>query len=335
MEKTLEHLINEYVVGSISESDKTRLEQAMQDDESLTEKVRALQVAYRADRYVRGEMNDAEKQVFEEEMKTDALLEQEVRELAAAERFIELQQRRQATDFVQEIAKEHRDAPQRMNNRRLWLLGTLGVVIIVGGIWFLLPNAEAPLPGTESPTTSRDNPTTSPPAPEKPEQEQTPKEPISSEPLTPTEPSAEPSTANANPGPIAQLADEYAKEIHAFNETRGNPDFTAWKELYDSRQFGQLIELVKPIVDEVAPNDSEIRLALGLAYFYEDRYEAAIAQFAQLEGTTQQSNARWYRILALLQLNRPNEARPLLQDILDARVSSRKTKAQKLMDLIE
>lgn len=321
MEKTLEHLINEYVAGNISEADKTRLEQAMQDDESLAEEVRALQVAYRADRYVRGEMNDAEKRAFEEEMKTDALLEQEVRELAAAERFIELQQRRQATDFVREIAKQHRDAPN--NNRRLWW-AALGVVIMAVGIWFLLPGNEPSTNSTENP--KADQPSSSPPAQ---------REPAPSDPVTPTEPSAEPSTANTDPGPIAMLVDEYSKEIHPFDESRGNPDFTAWKELYDQEEYRQLIELVEPVVDEAATNDPEMRLALGLAYFYEAQYEAAISHFEKLEGTTQQSSARWYRILALLQLDRPNEARPLLQDIMDARVSSRKAKAQKLMDLIE
>lgn len=325
MEKTLEHIINEYVAGSVSESDKKRLEQAMQDDESLAEEVRALQVSYRADRYVRGEMNDAEKHAFEEEMKTDLQLEQEVREMAAAEQFIQLQHRRQATDFVQEIAEKNRNAPG--NNRRLWW-GALGVVIVAVGIWVLLPDPDTDTPSSTNATETpkADQPPASPPAQREPEP---------SEPVTPAEPSAEPSTANADPGPIAMLVDEYSKEIHPFDESRGNPDFTAWKALYDQGEYRQLIELVEPVVDEASANDPEMRLALGLAYFYEAQYEAAIPHFEKLEGTTQQSSARWYRILALLQLEKINDARPLLQDILDARASSRKAKAQKLMTLIE
>jgi len=315
-------------MGTLSAADAKWLEQRMQEDKALAAEVGELRQIAETERYLNDAMPEPERKAFETRLQEQPGLRQKIDKQRLAMQKIQQYKKRQTADVVEEIAEKNRNAPG--NNRRLWW-GALGVVIVAVGIWVLLPDPDTSLSDTPSSTNATETPKADQPPASPPAQ----REPAPSEPVTPAEPSAEPSTANADPGPIAMLVDEYSKEIHPFDESRGNPDFTAWKALYDQGEYRQLIELVEPVVDEVSANDPELRLALGLAYFYEAQYEAAIPHFEKLEGTTQQSSARWYRILALLQLEKINDARPLLQDVLDARASSRKAKAQKLMTLIE
>lgn len=109
----------------------------------------------------------------------------------------------------------------------------------------------------------------------------------------------------------------------------GTPEEQALRNvagLYRNRQYAEALAAMQAVEPS---NEEAYAYQLGILYLVNGQPQAALEQLAKVEDANQ-SGALWYQALALLELDRPAEARVLLERLLESS-SPRQAEAEKLL----
>lgn len=336
MEKNKDHIIGGYVRGNISAEDRAWLEQAMQEDAALAAEVQALQLDHTIERYLAGNMDATEHAAFAARIAADSDLQAKVQEEAMAQQFLQSARRLRLREDLDKAAQRSRE--RRAKRRRVFSSSLVAVlVVLIGGgvLWWQQPR---PTPDKEPirPAENEDKPIVDNKTLPSDTTAQQRKNATLQKPQKNT-----PRTSEKDSLIIALLDDSERNKLQ-LPATRGSNDAPSqpWFDAYSAGNYPQVITLLGPQIDQVLSDNDTARLALGLAWYYQQPpdYAQAIVQFDALLNSSSAfftQRARWFKASALLRQGQTSEALPLLQLIAtQSGATYQKGTAQALLRLL-
>ncbi|MCC5944956.1 MAG: hypothetical protein JJT94_08465 [Bernardetiaceae bacterium] len=101
---------------------------------------------------------------------------------------------------------------------------------------------------------------------------------------------------------------------------------------YEQQDYKTTIKIAKQLLDK-NPQSPDLRFYFALSLLADDAPQAAIKEFekAQIQGTKFEHDAMWYAALASLKLDKKNDARTWLNQILDSSDNTYQAKAKALL----
>ncbi|HMO39211.1 MAG TPA: hypothetical protein PKC76_06325 [Saprospiraceae bacterium] len=311
MEKNKDHIIGGYVRGNISAEDRAWLEQAMQEDAALAAEVQTLQLDYTIECYLAGKMEAPEKAVFENRLATDADLQAKVQEEKIAQQFLQSVRRLRLREDLDKAAQRSRERRAKRRQVFRWSLVAVLVLLIGGGtLWWQQPR---PPEEPTDPIENEDQPivkTNTPPSDTAQQRRN----------ATLPKPQKDSPRTSGKDSLIIALLDDADRRRLQLPATRGSNDAPSqpWFDAYSAGNYPQVIALLGPQIDQVLSDNDTARLALGLAWYYQQPpdYAQAIVQFDALLNSSSAfftQRARWFKASALLRQGQTSEALPLLQ----------------------
>lgn len=114
---------------------------------------------------------------------------------------------------------------------------------------------------------------------------------------------------------------------------------TRSQQSYQQGQFSQIIQLLSPVQQAlIEREDTQMLLALGLAYFYREDYRSANELFTtilSLPNSLAHDEARWFLVLGFLHRRDTAAARTVLADIVGRSSHAHYYEAEKLLQALE
>ena len=90
-------------------------------------------------------------------------------------------------------------------------------------------------------------------------------------------------------------------------------DLKSAYEAFDQKKYSKTLE----ILNELSPETNEVILLKGATYFQQKDSEKAIENFQKIDSQTSENDeAKWYLALSYLQKNDIENARPILESII-------------------
>ncbi len=329
MEKNKDHIIGGYVRGNISAEDRAWLEQAMQEDAALAAKVQALQLDYIIERYLAGEMSEAERTAFASQIATNTELQEKVQMEKAAQQFLQQARRMELHKALDKAAQKSQERKARQQPFKKGLLFTILLITVAFIIrWIAFPskkehglqlqnqsskNDTMRLNQSTNDTMVRDTPSS----------------------VIPMKP--KPDTAEfKNKYLIIAMLDEYDRKRFDLPAIRNDAIVNDWQIDYQNNDYDMVINKINPLINKDLSDNDTARLVLALALYYHTipDYNKAIAQFDVLikANSIFLEEARWFKAVALLRQNKPQEAIIILQTIVQEKGAAfNKRKASELL----
>ncbi len=312
MDKSVEHIIGEYVRGKISAENRTWLEQAMQANAQLAAQVQALQTNYAIERYLSGQMEESERTTFEEQLSNDTDLQEKVKAEKAAQQFLQTARRMELHKALEKAAQKSQERKVRRQRLRRRFLFTILFIAVALVVWQIIPFTR-----NEHEPHQQDQSSISDTASLK----QIAQDTLVRDTMQPTKqtnPKRKTAVSKKNALIIAML-DDYDQEKLDLPAIRGDATVSDWQIDYQNGNYELVITTLNPMIDNELPKNDTARLALGLAYYYHTApdYNKAIAQFDILikKNSIFIEEARWFKAVALLRQGRTQEAVSILRAI--------------------
>lgn len=321
MDKSVEHIIGEYVRGKISAEDRVWLEQAMQTNAQLAAEVNHLQTSYTIERYISGKMEDSERAAFEKQMSIDTDLQEKVKAEEATQQFLQTARRlrlRQDLEKVAQKSQERKVQQQRLHRRFLFAILFMAVALVT---WRIIPSTK-----DEHESNQQDQPSIG---------DTTSLQQIAQDTIVahdtlgrdtqstiqkvPKRNTTRNTTASRNDSLAIAMLDDYDKEKFDLPAKRGDAIVNDWQINYQNGEYEQVINNLSPLIDNELSKNDTARLALGLACYYHTvfDYNKALAQFDFLikKNSIFIGEARWFKAAAMVRQGKTKEAIPILLTI--------------------
>lgn len=349
MDTIFETYLHQYIEGRLPEGEFDAFDKLVEETPGWNwDRVEELRRLHLIEQYVEdkltGEEREEVRQKIAEEESWQALYDQyrNVRQALAIDR------RKRRLDRIKAIVHNEDNGNKKTKPFWPWATPLLLILAIALGIIYV-PG----LPSNERKITPDDQQSEEPvltPFPtgqSTPEQEREPEErpeKRSEESSVDPSPGQPPAQSDLPPIALNLLREQSAPGSRpdlSFTKSAPLPDSLTTRSLqgYQQGQFAQIIQLLSPVQQAlIEREDTQMLLALGLAYFYREDYRSANELFTtllSLPNSLAHDEARWFLALGFLHRRDTAAARKALADIVGRSSHAHYYEAEKLLQALE